>query len=202
MPTLTVSGRPGDSPLVVTVGRWYPVPCVLVDVPKEIGPRATFWLPIYGPLHRDTDIIHFDWEHYHVDVRFMGVQRLADWDEGRYAWIQHLEQRAMLLPVIVGNQPSRGRWKVARESQPAIHQRKCYRQWPDFPTGGPRFHNPWERELAETYSRCRINLENPVCPHRRFPLTGVPADADGIVTCPGHGLRWDITSGRAAGWQA
>ena len=33
------------------------------------------------------------------------------------------------------------------------------------------------------------------CPHRGLPLEGEP-DADGIVTCPWHGYRYDVRSGR------
>lgn len=43
-----------------------------------------------------------------------------------------------------------------------------------------------------------------VCPHQGLPLTGDP-DADGIITCPWHGYRFDAVSGRCvsgqiAGW--
>jgi nitrite reductase/ring-hydroxylating ferredoxin subunit len=43
-----------------------------------------------------------------------------------------------------------------------------------------------------------------VCPHQGLPLTDEP-DADGVITCPWHGYRFDATSGRClsgqiAGW--
>lgn len=43
-----------------------------------------------------------------------------------------------------------------------------------------------------------------VCPHQGLPLTGAP-DADGVITCPWHGYRFDAASGRClsgqiAGW--
>ncbi len=43
-----------------------------------------------------------------------------------------------------------------------------------------------------------------VCPHQGLPLTGAP-DADGVITCPWHGYRFDAESGRClsgqiAGW--
>lgn len=43
-----------------------------------------------------------------------------------------------------------------------------------------------------------------VCPHQGLPLTDGP-DADGVITCPWHGYRFDAASGRClsgqiAGW--
>lgn len=35
------------------------------------------------------------------------------------------------------------------------------------------------------------------CPHQGLPLTAEP-DADGIVTCPWHGYRYDVRTGRCA----
>lgn len=36
------------------------------------------------------------------------------------------------------------------------------------------------------------------CPHRGGPLGDAPLDADGCVTCPWHGYRFDVTTGHSA----
>lgn len=38
----------------------------------------------------------------------------------------------------------------------------------------------------------------PVCPHLGGPLEQAPVDADGCVTCPWHGYRFDLRTGRSA----
>ena len=37
-----------------------------------------------------------------------------------------------------------------------------------------------------------------VCPHLGGPLADAPVDADGIVTCPWHGRRFDVRHCRVA----
>jgi hypothetical protein len=38
----------------------------------------------------------------------------------------------------------------------------------------------------------------PVCPHLGGPLDDVPVDEQGCVTCPWHGYRFDVRTGRSA----
>ena len=40
-----------------------------------------------------------------------------------------------------------------------------------------------------------------VCPHQGLPLNGEP-DAEGIITCPWHGYRFDVVSGRCLSGQS
>ena len=43
----------------------------------------------------------------------------------------------------------------------------------------------------------RVGLVDPVCPHRGGPLDEAPVEA-GCLTCPWHGYRFDVRTGRSA----
>jgi nitrite reductase/ring-hydroxylating ferredoxin subunit len=50
-----------------------------------------------------------------------------------------------------------------------------------------------EREVALGDATCRFST---VCPHLGGPLAEARVDADGVVTCPWHGHRFDVRCGR------
>ncbi len=66
---------------------------------------------------------------------------------------------------------------------------------------------PALREATVDGRRVRFR---PVCPHLGGPLDAAPVEADGCITCPWHGYRFDLRTGRSAdgramlldGWQA
>lgn len=65
---------------------------------------------------------------------------------------------------------------------------KCKRRLPAYPHGVA----PWMERLSEHYAgTC---LKRNVCPHRGYDLSREPV-VDGIVTCPLHGLRWNVGTG-------
>jgi nitrite reductase/ring-hydroxylating ferredoxin subunit len=47
-------------------------------------------------------------------------------------------------------------------------------------------------------SGARVHRFRPVCPHLGGPLDAVPVDRDGCITCPWHGYRFDVRTGRSA----
>jgi hypothetical protein len=49
------------------------------------------------------------------------------------------------------------------------------------------------RDVEVGGARCRFST---VCPHLGGPLDDAPVDADGVVTCPWHGHRFDVRTGR------
>jgi nitrite reductase/ring-hydroxylating ferredoxin subunit len=46
--------------------------------------------------------------------------------------------------------------------------------------------------------RCRRGKAGWICPHKGIALGSVPA-VDGVITCPGHGLRICAASGEVLG---
>jgi hypothetical protein len=49
------------------------------------------------------------------------------------------------------------------------------------------------REVQVDGTRCRLDT---VCPHMGGPLDDAPVDGHGVVTCPWHGHRFDVRTGR------
>jgi hypothetical protein len=52
------------------------------------------------------------------------------------------------------------------------------------------------REVEVDGARCRFST---VCAHLGGPLDEAPVGADGVVTCPWHGHRFDVRTGRRVG---
>lgn len=160
------------------IGKFYQVPAVYTV--SWYG-SFTGWVPIIGPRHEDAEILNFHYQHYHVDWRFVGkkIWSTATWYRGPSSCF------ALVVMVV----DKLGRPVVTKG--PELRRMRCKRDFPDFPRGAAM--RAWMPELERAYGRKR--LKNMVCPHRGIDLSGLPA-VDGIVTCPGHGLRWDIKTGK------
>ena len=78
--------------------------------------------------------------------------------------------------------------------EPVPLRRKCQREMPDFPSHVDGWLNTGHRHLEAAYRGCRLKPDHPVCPHKGFPLEGLP-EKDGVVICPGHGLAFDMNTG-------
>lgn len=173
----TVQKMTGE--VVPEVGRYYLVPCRAVH-------GTSRWYPIHGPLHDDRDI-GIAAKHHHVDLRFMSKRQILRWIVWRNT---NLPPEVEAMTQVIGDTHG-GR-------QTAVFYRKvmCKRQMPQFPALA------WQERIGRRFAGHCLNLEHPVCPHKGFSLTGLPQDADGIVTCPGHGLRWNLRTGRLVARQA
>ncbi len=53
-----------------------------------------------------------------------------------------------------------------------------------------------QRKVVVDGATCRFST---VCPHRGGPLDAADVDAAGVVTCPWHGHRFDVRTGRRSG---
>ncbi len=53
------------------------------------------------------------------------------------------------------------------------------------------------REIALFRMGDEVFAIDAVCPHRRGPLDSGDLDEEGIVTCPWHGWRFDIRTGKS-----
>lgn len=170
-------------------------------------------VPTIGPEHDDAEIINFPFQHYHADWRYCTRKALSwlatTWDIEDGWHVGALLAGAMASTVIrIGDKDN--------QTDGVIHMRRCHlnpitKDWPAAlhfdgetvtpdpwksrrPVDLPKF---WPRRLGEAYASHRINPAHPVCPHRGAPLCGITPDADGIITCPAHGLRWDAATGEA-----
>ena len=167
-----------ESPRNVIIGSYYWVPCVhtAFDWTRKMG-----WIPVIGPPHIDPEINPTLGQHLHHDARFLSDRQINSMFGPGCRDVQVVRK---LLTFVVLN-PTEVQLKL----------RKCWRQMPDFPwkNAQPR----WLPALSRLYEHCRIDPANPICPHRRLPLVGVP-NAEGVVVCSGHGLRWNLITGAPA----
>ncbi|OLP56807.1 hypothetical protein BJF92_12105 [Rhizobium rhizosphaerae] len=160
------------------IGRYYLVP----TVEGRWNDRLARW-PVIGPRHSDAHCLQFDFQHYHLDPRFLV-------GNGWY-WRSVQSQ-----PLMISN-------RINPDGLPAPvwRRRKCQ-----------RLENPKAREfradlakrqvanfdchLSEWAGRqARHDGQGWVCPHRNVPLASMPV-IDGAILCPLHLLLIDARTGR------
>jgi hypothetical protein len=158
------------------VGKYYQVPCVKgTETPPFLNfAKKGQWIPILLPKHDDPEI-GAPFQHYHLDFRF-----LTEWSlkKAGFAWV-------LAQPHGYGETHQR---KFYQEE--IVYRRmKCKREMPQY----PRHIARWMPTLCAKYKGSR--LVNGKCPHKGIDLSGcVPVN--GVVTCPGHGLMWDVETGK------
>ena len=199
------------SPQPYEVGRFYQVPCVrAVWLKMSFKPQ---WWPVLGPAHTDAEIIKFPYHHFHVDYRFLTKRQRQHADAHRVSSLNHTvfaypitvssvwpegvteeefmarpERRELARGLIKGGvlpkmPPMDPTWYRTR-------RKRCSGEYPAYPPT-----TTWLRELEEAYKDSRLS-ESMVCPHRGADLSGFRPNDDGIVTCPLHGLKWHVRTGK------
>jgi hypothetical protein len=167
------------------VGRFYMVPTV-PNYPWY-GRRADW--PVLGPLHEDAEFFNFPTPHFHVDLRFLSTHQIkfaARCLPGRYASGDTEEDAALTAsaaPLNTNGEPVPKRATLKRM--------KCRRA---------SYSTTIDLYLSEVRPKMEARYGSPapairradgrlLCPHRKADLSQFLPDADGIVTCPLHGLR-------------
>lgn len=154
---------------VFEVGKFYRVPCVLTDAHTWL---RSGWQTVIGPMHSDDGAVNFPHSHWHIDLRFISIP--SRWNVQFLAGTPIMKNDLCGRPVVIAG--------------PELRLRKCKREMPIYPF-------PRAKWLAKLNEECaHLRMKNMVCPHRGLPLSGCPMDGD-VVTCPGHGLRWNIKTG-------
>jgi hypothetical protein len=170
MPIQRVSEIEGEP----VVGKFYLVQCI-ID-----GPLRD-WRPVIGPLHDDVEHFGFKTTHYHYDWRF-----LADVD-------------CQIIANCFDRPVSRLGGLMAAIG-PAVETRlkrmKCLRPMPVFELAfstdkaGKRWAKFEQHFSNQSLTSCLK------CPHRGIPLANLPKDEQGNVVCSGHGLKWNLETGK------
>ena len=175
------AGPSAYEPRPYVIGRRYPV--------TEVRSRwngLVRWFPVAGALHEDAEIIGFTHFHYHVDWRFVSSRLYAR----MHALCLHrqvdLFEAASVLStnhdgVFFATNP--------RNYETRVRRLVCKRERQAYPHHAADWLDPLKQRYA---AAC---LTRGVCPHRGYDLRN-EAVVDGVVTCPLHGLRWDVASGR------
>lgn len=153
--------------VVAKVGKFYRVPTVRGRLYSTIRN----W-PVMGPKHEDGEFINFPYQHYHIDWRFV--------PEADFRRVGYSHYGIPLCESARINENGLG--------APTVRLRKCQREWWPY----PRVAASWLKKLEPAFAGCK--LKNMICPHRGISLVGAPQEGD-VVTCPGHGLRWNVKTG-------
>lgn len=164
----------------IQVGRYYSVPHVF----GKYGIFKDLWVPVFGTLHEDREHINFPHHHWHIDWRFAS-RRLWHLAEGRFATVNRSPVEILKKILTVD-------YAAALDIVPKV--RKCRRPMPLWPSHGKYEPVFWLPSLEAAFTGQRLNCGR--CPHRALDLTHLPADANGIVVCPGHGLAWHQPTGQ------
>ena len=164
--------------IMAVVGCHYLVPCLVGDPRVAWMANDRNLVPVIGPMHSDKDFIGADFEHFHIDWRFV-EDVMAPYLRG-FEYSPHGH-------VIRGQQLLEGPYL-----KPLYRSMKCVRLMPDFPA----FKNEYGWAALERAQRRTCNKLKPgnICPHRGIDLTPFE-QPDGTAICPGHGLRWNLRTG-------
>lgn len=155
------------------VGKFYMVP--VVRHYPYYGHIADW--PVIGPLHSDEEFFNFPAAHYHVDIRFVSRAQM-DW----FATTGGLPS----LANAVGTSPLY--YRGAPLTRPEMRRRKCQ----SVEACHAYQDKPAVRLFREHYGTAAAAIftkdGRALCPHRKADLTQFPADDEGNVMCPLHGL--------------
>lgn len=154
------------------VSHYYLVPCV-----------RTEWgiMPILGPWHNDKEYLGIERAHYHYDLRFISDGFL---DLHVSSYRACTDEQSLMAIVMFDPE---GKVKVFDQ------RRKCTRRMPDFPMRLTNAVAGWLEPMQKIYSQLTACGK---CPHRGFPLSDENADSNGVVICPGHGMAFNIHTGK------
>ncbi|MCB0086744.1 MAG: Rieske 2Fe-2S domain-containing protein [Caldilineaceae bacterium] len=164
------------------VGEQHAVLCVRARGLEWISEEK--WLPVIGPLHADAEFLNFPVEHYHIDFRFVDHISFAN-VSSKYV---SDGQTGQLLGLVVG--------KDQIVEGPAEQIMAFHRSMPVYPSHSSKGENlPYFCALEDAFAEWVIVPELAICPHRGLSLAGL-ADENGIAICSGHGLAWDMKTGK------
>jgi hypothetical protein len=172
------------------IGQFYLVPVVRYG----FYDRVMDW-PVLGPLHHDKGPINFPHLHYHLDKRFLTKDQMEF--IARRAWAYGIDRIINGYPLAQGDDQHRKFGEIPRK--PRLARRKCTQSIQAWT--GQEASKKWGLQIlygtpaAPALKRTDGRM---LCPHRKVDLSQIPADADGLTTCPLHGLRVDCRDRMAA----
>ena len=194
------------------LGQIYQVPCV-----RSIWPSISdhpIWIPINGPMHDDEGIIDVRFFHWHLDWRFLSKKQMEAIRTNGYGSWKAPRETEVFINIISDIHPDLGaEWARHNHRRPNIGwdiledlptvtiptqtylKLKPRRYNGEYPPYAEEFMmNYWLPALEQAYRHQRIK-PNLICPHKGGDMNGSPV-VNGTVTCPLHGLRWDLQTGK------
>lgn len=167
------------------VGRFYLVPAILWAWGGYLS-RPKSWWPVIGPKHDDLEFFQFKHKHYHVDPRFLTKRLKAQVYPSRYG---SAEQSVLGQPINSVALPE-------GPPPPVLRKMKCTLRFVDYPFGDTDPVMAINRHYAG--QQCDQSKFGWICPHRNVQLGSI-MPIGGVITCPFHGMRIDMVSGKCLG---
>lgn len=160
-------------------GRFYLVP-VVAAFPYH--GRVDDW-PVIGPKHTDADFFRFTLEHYHIDGRFLTERQC------RFLQSRTTSRAYPSIESVLNGFPLSSHDARLPNGRPPLRRRKCRVAAHDYKLGHRPEIQALRAHFGDPAQPIRLGDGRVLCPHRKADLTQFPADQDGVVTCPLHGLR-------------
>ena len=155
------------------IGDFFMVRCVRI---QRGSPNKGFWFPVVDNPHRDGKY-GLDTPHYHIDWRFVSDGNIMDQrnyyrSAGIETGVQETEYIAPVLEEEV----------IEERYLPLRYQRD--HSFPEI-TAFDKLKEAMKDSV----------MQNLTCPHHKTSLKSCKA-VDGVLTCPQHGLKWNIKTGK------
>lgn len=175
----------------MTPGKQYPTTCVRASINSSTPPE---WIPVIGPPHDDAKFIGFKPVHLHIDWRFLDHEQrdkvMELGDKAAYdlvittVYIEGQLQPTSLNDALADNQ-------IANHSFLKQVPKTYYGPFPEYPDDTPY----WLPALSAAYRQASLD-DGRICPHRGADLSDIEPNAQGVIVCPLHGLRWLAANGQ------
>lgn len=168
------------------VGRKYLVPFVRA---YWSGKEADW--PVMGPAHTDREFFNFAHRHYHIDARFVSGRMLR----GTGYPVDDIVQLTQRFPLSGSmRRQADGSYGPSADAiptgRPQERSFQCMRVELPYHFGG---EGPVQQLREKHGNRPCPPIELPdgrkLCPHRKVDLSNLLPNAEGVVTCPLHGLQ-------------
>jgi hypothetical protein len=171
------------------VGHWYMVPVVRYEWHGILDD----W-PVLGPLHADAEFFGFPHKHYHCDARFLTYRQAQIGVSSLSYELSHLSRpERVAFACLAWPLSDRPDWKdrkgppteLVPRHRPKLKRLRCSRLGVGVSLGivggkGLKATTEMHRHYGDPAPPIRLADGRLLCPHRK---------ADGVVTCPLHGLR-------------
>lgn len=170
-----------------TIGETYLVRCVMAQTFGEVKPE---WLPIIGKKHNDKKYGFGTYEHYHFDVRFL--------NEKQYDRLTKLIEDERKNPRYIHPALNPLQWvcseKEVMDGTEIKRPFVCLRAMPEYPADNSSVST--QTNFVEAHREKCFKPSRPFCPHQKVYLGNLPCTIDQKVVCPGHGLAWNLATGK------
>ena len=143
---------------------------------------------VLGPYHEDRELIGFEYNHFHLDPRFVP----------QHIWRRHVDDFPSTTPHIkaILGRPLTRAYEDAWGPPTFVGHRKTrmIRMVSPEAVRAAFEAAPWMAKVQECYDDG--SLRGTICTHRGGDLRGFAPDKHGCVTCALHGLTWSTETGR------